>query len=113
VRPHSAVHRAVHAADRDAEARATVRGLLAGHADLRGEHPMIVGVPDRDALSRVYDRLTAQGFRPQRGEHADAAWIEVADPDGICIRIAVTTAKPEFFGVTPDGFYGQPRLVVP
>ena len=89
------------------------RDTTAGHADLRGEHPMIVGVPDRDALSRVYDRLAAQGFRPERGEHADAAWIEVADPDGICTRFAVTTAKPEFFGVTPGGFYEQPRLVVP
>jgi catechol 2,3-dioxygenase-like lactoylglutathione lyase family enzyme len=88
------------------------RDTTAGHADLRGEHPVIVGVPDRESLAQVYDRLAGQGFRPQRGEHADAAWIEVVDPDGICTRFAVATAKPEFFGVTPDGFYAQPRLAV-
>jgi catechol 2,3-dioxygenase-like lactoylglutathione lyase family enzyme len=89
------------------------RGTTIGDGDMRGEHPVIVGVPDRPALDRVYDRLGAQGFRPTRGEHADADWVEVVDPDGICTRFAVAHAKPEFFGVLPDGFYATPRLELP
>ena len=88
------------------------RDTTQGHADLRGEHPVIVGVPDRETLRKVYDRLADQGFQPEKGEHADAAWIEVVDPDGICTRFAVATAKPEFFGVGPAGFYDEPRLRV-
>jgi catechol 2,3-dioxygenase-like lactoylglutathione lyase family enzyme len=89
------------------------RDTTQGRADLRGEHPVIVAVPDRAALDRSYDRLAAHGFDPDRGEHADAAWVEVADPDGICVRFAVAHAKPEFFGVLPDGFYPTPRLQLP
>ena len=40
------------------------RDTTAGHADLRGEHPIIVGVPARDTLSPEYDSLTAQRFHP-------------------------------------------------
>jgi catechol 2,3-dioxygenase-like lactoylglutathione lyase family enzyme len=89
------------------------RDSTQGGGDMRGEHPVIVGVPDRPALDRVHDRLAARGFRPSRGEHADAAWVEIVDPDGVCTRFAVAHAKPEFFGVLPDGFYATPRLALP
>lgn len=79
-------------------------------ADLRGEHPVILGVPDREALRRVRDRLIAAGLDPAQGEHADAAWLEVVDPDGIALRFAVAHAEPHFVGVTPDGFYDRPRI---
>jgi catechol 2,3-dioxygenase-like lactoylglutathione lyase family enzyme len=79
-------------------------------ADLRGEHPIIVAVPDRATLERIRQRITAAGYAPVAGEHADAAWLEVVDPDGMALRFAVPTAKPHFFGVTPDGFYDTPRL---
>ena len=89
------------------------RDRTRGGGDMRGEHPVIVAVPDRPALDRVFGRLAAQGFHPTRGEHADADWVEVIDPDGICTRFAVAHAKPEFFGVVPDGFYDTPRLELP
>ena len=89
------------------------RDSTQGGGDMRGEHPVIVSVPDGPALDRVFGRLAAQGFQPTRGEHADAAWVEVVDPDGICTRFAVAHAKPEFFGVLPDGFYVTPRLELP
>jgi hypothetical protein len=79
-------------------------------ADLRGEHPVIVGVPDLPALGRIRERITAAGYASTAGEHADAVWLEVVDPDGMCLRFAVPTAKPVFFGVTADGFYDTPRL---
>jgi catechol 2,3-dioxygenase-like lactoylglutathione lyase family enzyme len=88
------------------------RDTLRQPADLRGEHPVIVAVPDRDALERIRRRLAAAGFDPAAGEHADAAWLEIVDPDGIATRIAVAHPKPVFFGVTPDGFYDTPRLAV-
>ena len=86
------------------------RDTTLGGGDMRGEHPVIVGVAGRPVLDRIFDRLRAQGFGPTRGEHADAAWVEIVDPDGICTRFAVAHAKPEFFGVRPDGFYATPRL---
>jgi catechol 2,3-dioxygenase-like lactoylglutathione lyase family enzyme len=89
------------------------RDRTRGGGDMRGEHPVIVAVPDRPALDRVFGRLAAQGFHPTRGEHADADWVEIIDPDGICTRFAVAHAKPEFFGVRPDGFYATPRLELP
>jgi catechol 2,3-dioxygenase-like lactoylglutathione lyase family enzyme len=89
------------------------RDSTQGGGDMRGEHPVIVEVADRPALDRTFDRLTTQGFQPIRGEHADAAWVEVVDPDGICTRFAVAHAKPEFLGVLPDGFYATPRLELP
>lgn len=79
-------------------------------ADLSGDHPVIVGVPDRPTVRRVRARLTAAGFAVDEGEHADAAWLEVIDPDGIALRFAVAHAEPQFIGVTPDGFYHRPRL---
>jgi catechol 2,3-dioxygenase-like lactoylglutathione lyase family enzyme len=89
------------------------RDSTQGGGDMRGEHPVIVAVADRPALDRTFDRLVTRGFHPTRGEHADAAWVEVVDPDGVCTRFAVAHAKPEFFGVLPDGFYATPRLEVP
>jgi catechol 2,3-dioxygenase-like lactoylglutathione lyase family enzyme len=89
------------------------RDSTQGGGDMRGEHPVIVGVADRSALDRIFERLTTQGFHPARGEHADAAWVEVVAPDGICARFAVAHAKPEFFGVRPDGFDATPRLELP
>jgi catechol 2,3-dioxygenase-like lactoylglutathione lyase family enzyme len=86
------------------------RDTTDGGGDMRGEHPVIVAVADRPALDRVFHRLAAQGFDPTRGEHADAAWVEVVDPDGMCTRFAVAHARPEFFGVLPDGCYATPRL---
>lgn len=89
------------------------RDTTEGHADLRGEHPIIVAVPDLRTLDAIRRRLAADGFAPVAGSHADAAWVEVLDPDGIAVRLAVPTAKPHFFGVTPDGFYDEPRLTLP
>jgi catechol 2,3-dioxygenase-like lactoylglutathione lyase family enzyme len=89
------------------------RDTTQGGGDMRGEHPVIVGVADRPALDAIFDRLAGRGFDPARGEHADAAWVEVVDPDGICTRFAVAHAKPEFFGVLPGGFYATPRLELP
>jgi catechol 2,3-dioxygenase-like lactoylglutathione lyase family enzyme len=88
------------------------RDTVAGRPDLRGEHPIIVVVPDRDALERTRDRLAAAGYGPTCGEHADAAWVEIVDPDGIATRFAVPHAEPAFFGVEPNGFYDTPRLPV-
>jgi catechol 2,3-dioxygenase-like lactoylglutathione lyase family enzyme len=90
-----------------------LRETTAGHADLRGEHPIIVAVPDVRTLGAIQRRLEAGGFAPTAGSHADAAWVEVLDPDGIALRLAALTAKPHFFGVTPDGFYDTPRLTLP
>jgi catechol 2,3-dioxygenase-like lactoylglutathione lyase family enzyme len=90
-----------------------LRETTEGHADLRGEHPIIVAVPDLHTLGAIRRRLAADGFAPTAGSHADASWVEVLDPDGIAVRLAVPTAKPHFFGVTPDGFYDAPRLTLP
>jgi catechol 2,3-dioxygenase-like lactoylglutathione lyase family enzyme len=88
------------------------RDTVAGRADLRGEHPIIAVVPDRAALGRLHDRFAAEGFAPVAGEHADAAWLEVVDPDGIAIRFAVLHAEARFLGVEPGGFYDVPRLLL-
>lgn len=89
------------------------RDTVEGRADLRGEHPVIVAVPDRAALQRLHDRFAAEGFAPTAGEHADAAWVEVVDPDGIATRFAVPHIARHFVGVRPDGFYETPRLALP
>ena len=75
-----------------------LRDTTPGKADLRDEHPLIMRVPD--------------------GEHPDAAWIEVRDPDGICIRFAVPTRPwDSFVGLRYEDddtpvVYDKPRLDV-
>jgi catechol 2,3-dioxygenase-like lactoylglutathione lyase family enzyme len=96
-----------------------LRGTTAGRPDLRGEHPIILQVRDRAALDRVRARAQALGYRPTGGEHADAAWVEVVDPDGIATRFAVLTSpRATFMGVVfhEDGsatHYDMPRLELP
>jgi hypothetical protein len=96
-----------------------LRETLPGDADLRGEHPVIVSVPDRGALGRIAGRAAALGYEPVTGEHGDAAWIEVRDPDGTCLRFAYVTGDPgRFTGVRlgPDGSiteYTTPKLSLP
>jgi len=92
------------------------RDTTAGLADLRGEHPVILRVADRDALERVRERAERLGYRPDSGEHSDAAWVEVVDPDGIALRLAyVTVTSQDFVGVRfgPDDaveLYSEPLL---
>jgi hypothetical protein len=64
-------------------------------------------------VDRIDARLTAEGYAPTRGVHADAAWVEVLDPDGIALRFAHPTASRDFFGVAGDGLYSEPRLTLP
>jgi catechol 2,3-dioxygenase-like lactoylglutathione lyase family enzyme len=96
-----------------------LRETLPGEAHLRGEHPVIVGVPDRATLARIAGRAAALGYEPVTGEHGDAAWVEVVDPDGTCLRFAYVTGDPSgFVGVRfgADGTiteYGEPRLRLP
>jgi catechol 2,3-dioxygenase-like lactoylglutathione lyase family enzyme len=93
-----------------------LRSATAGDPDLRGEHPLIFGVRDRPALERIRAHATDLGYHPTSGEHGDAAWVEVVDPDGIATRFAWPTGDMSAFsGVRfhPDGrtsFYGAPRL---
>lgn len=75
-----------------------LRSATAGRPDLRGEHPIIVAVPDRPALDRIRARAAALGYRPTSGEHLDAAWVEVVDPDGIATRFAFPTFPKRFVG---------------
>jgi catechol 2,3-dioxygenase-like lactoylglutathione lyase family enzyme len=42
------------------------RDTTQGGGDMRGEHPVIVGVADRPALDRIFDRLAGRGFDPAR-----------------------------------------------
>jgi catechol 2,3-dioxygenase-like lactoylglutathione lyase family enzyme len=95
------------------------RETLPGEANLRGEHPAIVGVADRAALDRIANRAAALGYEPVVGEHGDAAWIEVVDPDGTCLRFAHVTGDPGRFIRVRFGADGsitehaEPRLVLP
>jgi catechol 2,3-dioxygenase-like lactoylglutathione lyase family enzyme len=95
-----------------------LRDTTPGKADLRDEHPLIMRVPDSAILDRVFAHAEALGVAPTRGEHPDAAWVEVRDPDGICIRFAVPS-RPwhSFVGLhhEDDGtpvLYDKPRLDV-
>jgi hypothetical protein len=96
-----------------------LRSATAGRPDLRGEHPIIVHVPDRAALDRIRARATDLGYHPTSGEHLDAAWVEVIDPDGIATRFAYPVQPPTTFtGVRfhADGrttFYDTPQLALP
>ncbi len=93
-----------------------LRGATAGDPDLRGEHPLIFGVRERPALERIRAHAAGLGYRPTSGEHGDAAWVGVVDPDGIATRFAWPTGDMSAFsGVRfhRDGrtsFYGAPRL---
>lgn len=79
------------------------RDTTPGKADLREEHPLIMRVPDRAALDRIFEHAQRLGFDPSRGEHPDAAWVEVRDPDGICTRFGVANRPwTTFWGVRYD-----------
>lgn len=94
------------------------RDTTPGNADLRAEHPLIFRVLDRAALDRVFASAQRHGFAPTRGEHADAAYVEVVDPDGICTRFGVARRPWDaFVGVclAADGTvteYDEPVLTV-
>ncbi|WP_369133478.1 VOC family protein [Modestobacter sp. I12A-02662] len=95
------------------------RDATAGHADLRGEHPIIVEAVDAEAAERVRARAAELGVASTSGQHADGAWIEFVDPDGIALRVVHSANGPQhFIGVisTADAafsFYDTPRLDVP
>jgi catechol 2,3-dioxygenase-like lactoylglutathione lyase family enzyme len=95
------------------------RDATAGHADLRGEHPIILEAADAEAADRVRAKAAALGVASTSGHHADGAWIEFLDPDGIALRVLHSAIGPRhFIGVmsTADGelsFYDTPRLNVP
>jgi catechol 2,3-dioxygenase-like lactoylglutathione lyase family enzyme len=67
-----------------------LRSATAGQPDARGEHPLIFGVHDVETLDRVYAHAEALGYRPTRGAHTDAQWVEVIDPDGMSTRGRMT-----------------------
>jgi catechol 2,3-dioxygenase-like lactoylglutathione lyase family enzyme len=95
------------------------RDATAAHADLRGEHPIIVEAVDAEAAERVRARAAALGVASTSGQHADGAWIEFVDPDGIALRVLHSANGPQdFIGVisTADAgfsFYDTPRLHLP
>ena len=91
-----------------------LRSTVAGRADLRGEHPIIVEATDADAAERIRARAEALGIPSTGGTHADATWLEFLDPDGIALRVVHSAAGPRgFLGVAGDGFYDAPRLALP
>lgn len=96
-----------------------LRESTAGRADLRGEHPLIVGVVDRAALLLFHERAVALGYQALSGEHSDAAWVELVDPDGIALRVACpNNPKAEFSGVQLHDeaavtLFATPQLVLP
>ena len=96
-----------------------LRAATAGQPDLRGEHPLIFGVADPASLDRVHAHAAALGYRPTRGQHRDAAWVEVVDPDGIATRFAYPTRRwTRFIGIHFDGDgsdseYDAPQLTLP
>ncbi len=95
-----------------------LRSTTEGRADLRGEHPVILEARDAAAADRVRDRATALGIAHTSGRHADGAWTEFVDPDGICLRLVHDAAGPQtFLGVrtTSSGemeLYETPRLTL-
>ena len=94
------------------------RDATVQRADLRGEHPIIVEAVDEAAANRIRTRAAALGVPSTSGEHADGAWIEFIDPDGIALRVIYNANGPQhFIGVmsTDDGlaFYETPRLQLP
>lgn len=97
-----------------------VRATTAEGADLRGEHPVVIEAVDAAAAERVRARAAAHGVGSTCGTHADGAWVELVDPDGIALRIVHSAAGPrEFLGVRFSGerdgdvaFYDSPRLTI-
>jgi catechol 2,3-dioxygenase-like lactoylglutathione lyase family enzyme len=94
------------------------RDATAEHADLRGEHPIIVEAADEAAADRIRTRAAALGIASTSGEHADGAWVEFIDPDGIALRVIYNASGPQhFIGVTSTeaglAFYETPRLPLP
>jgi catechol 2,3-dioxygenase-like lactoylglutathione lyase family enzyme len=93
--------------------------LAGGEADLRGEHPVIVETESPESAERIRGRATALGIGSTSGTHADGAWIEFLDPDGIALRVVHSaTATESFFGVafgenSEPEFYDSPRLDLP
>jgi catechol 2,3-dioxygenase-like lactoylglutathione lyase family enzyme len=93
-----------------------LRSTTLGDPDLRGEHPIILAVPSRAALARVESHAASLGYRPNSGEHGDAAWVEVVDPDGIVLRFAfLTNPTTDFTGIHFDtagdaSSYTEPKL---
>lgn len=96
-----------------------LRRCTAGHADLRGEHPIILEAADADAAERVRTRAQLLGIPSTSGEHADGHWTEFIDPDGIALRVVHDAAGPQTFlgihSVGTDGWqlYDKPRLTLP
>jgi len=76
-----------------------LRDTIPGHPSLAGEHPLIWFVRDRAGLDDFRTRALALGLEPTSGEHDDAAWVEVLDPDGIGVRVAMPLRRwTEFSG---------------
>ena len=78
-----------------------------GHPYPPGEHPLEWSVRDRAALEAFRERAGALGLQPNSGEHDDAAWVEVLDPDGIGVRVVLPLRRwTEFHGYEwQDGAY--------
>lgn len=95
-----------------------LRSTTQATADLRGEHPLIFGVPDLAALERIRTHAERLGYYPTTGEHGDGVWVEVIDPDGICTRFVMLTGDwTRFTGVSFDAdgsasFYSDPQLAL-
>jgi catechol 2,3-dioxygenase-like lactoylglutathione lyase family enzyme len=93
-----------------------LRSTTQGHADLRGEHPIVLEARDAAASERVRARAVQLGISFTSGTHPDGTWTEFTDPDGICLRLVHDAGGPEsFMGVrwTASGeteFYTTPRL---
>jgi catechol 2,3-dioxygenase-like lactoylglutathione lyase family enzyme len=88
-----------------------LRSATAAQPDARGEHPLIFGVDDPATLDTVYAHAEALGYRPSRGEHTDAQYVEVIDPDGMSTRFAFPIGDwHRFLGVRASGLYDQPVL---
>lgn len=97
-----------------------LRSTTPGRPDLRGEHPVIIGVPDGAALERVRDHAARLGYQPTSGEHGDGSFVEVIDPDGIGLRFVFPNSERDrsFTGlhVCDDGpirQYDEPLLQLP
>jgi catechol 2,3-dioxygenase-like lactoylglutathione lyase family enzyme len=96
-----------------------LRSTTAGAADLRGEHPVVLEAVDAGATARVRARADRLGIGWTGGEHADGAWTEFLDPDGIALRLVHDARGPRsFLGVRfpAEGepvFYPTPRLALP
>lgn len=85
------------------------------HFDYAREHPLVWNVRDRAALNAFRERARDLELEPTSGEHDDAAWVEVLDPDGIGVRVAFPLRRwTEFNGYElRDGDYRSvpgPRL---